>query len=255
MTAIFFILWIVSVPAFIFYWWKKRKARLAAGEDYQNDANYQSASKIKRIVGIMSVAALVLFLGNLPSASDKEAQPQTVKQETEAEKADRLAKEVQKELDDMEAEIKTGWNTETTDTDKNRDNWEKATDLVKKYPDYIHGAMYNWINAEDALKKPWDYYGQVVSLRGTIYSIEQLPPGNSVAKFFGGNCYRAMLRIGDSLDAVAVSMYIVGDASNIQENSIVNVKGYIYGHSKLKNRMGGSSKGLAFVGFRDEVSE
>ena len=59
--AIFLILWLVSIPAFIFYWWKKRKARIAAGDDYKNDENYQSVSKIKRIIGEVSVASLVFF--------------------------------------------------------------------------------------------------------------------------------------------------------------------------------------------------
>lgn len=159
--------------------------------------------------------------------------------------------ETQRKQDEMIRDITTGWNLKTTDTDNDHINWNKATDLVKKYPDYIHTAEPNWISATDALKKPWDFYGKVVNLSGRIYSIEQLPPGNSVAQFFDGNCYHAMLAIGDGYDPVAVSMYIVGDSAYVAEDSAVNVKGYIFGHAQLVNRMGGGSRGLAFVGFQE----
>lgn len=159
---------------------------------------------------------------------------------------ERLA--AQKKEYDMITEITQGWNTETTDVDKNNFNWEKAAYLVKKYPNYIHNAQANWIDVNDAFKKPWEYYGKVVNMNGRIYSIEQLPPGNSVAKFFDGNCYSAMLYLNDNVTA---SIYIVGNSDNIENNSYVNVKGYIYGHSNLINRMGGTLKGLSFIGFAE----
>ena len=181
----------------------------------------------------------------------KEARKQKEEEERRQRQAEFEASEKQRKQDEMLKALTTGWNLKTTDTDADHVNWEKATDLVKKYPDYIHSAEVNWISAEDALKKPWEYYGKVVNLSGRIYSINQLPPGNSVAQFFGGNCYHAMLAIGGGYDPVTLSMYIVGDSANITEDSVVNVKGYIFGHAKLVNRMGGSSRGLAFVGFQE----
>ncbi len=280
----------MSAVAFIVFWWKKRKARLAAGEDYQNDADYQAKSKTKRIIGAVCALSFVLAMVTSPDSSSENGTPAaknppvTQKEETPeekaereakataekaeqeakaaaekaereakaaAEKAEQEAKAAQKKHDDMIKEITTGWNTETTDTDKNHDNWEKATDLVKKYPDYIHNAEPNWINPLDAQKKPWEFYGKVVNLSGRIYSIEQLPPGHSVAKFFGGNCYHAMLATGSLDEPVAFSIYIVGNSEGIGEDSNINVKGYIFGHVGLQNRMGGSSKGVAFVGFAE----
>lgn len=174
------------------------------------------------------------------------------------EEAERQAK--QKEIEEKQRleqtakqmkEITTGWNLKTTDTEEDNTNWEKASELVKKYPDYIHNAEANWISVEAALKKPWEYYGKVVNISGRIYSINQLPPNHSVAQFFGGNCYHAMLAVGDGYDPIAISMYIVGDSSSIAEDSMVNVKGYIFGHAQLVNRMGGGSRGLAFIGFQE----
>ena len=39
-----------------------------------------------------------------------------------------------------------------------------------------------------------------------------------------------MLAVGDAYDPIAISMIIVGDSSNVSEDSIANVKGYIYGY-------------------------
>lgn len=171
------------------------------------------------------------------------ADEQAAKEKSEAQKV--VA--AQRQQDEMIQELKTGWNVETTDTSQDHTNARKAASLVVKYPNHIHEAPANWIDPAVAMKKPWDYYGQVVNLTGTIYSIEQLPPGNPAFKFFGGDCYEAML----ATDDVAISMIIVGDSSNVSEHTPINVKGYIFGHAALVNKMGGSSKGLAFVGFAE----
>ncbi len=152
---------------------------------------------------------------------------------------------------EMIAEITTGWNKETADTENDNINWEKATDLIKKYPNYIRRARENKIKASQALEAPQEYYGKVVSFRGQIYSIQQLPPENSVAQFFDGNCYHAMMVVNDNNKPVAISVYIVGNAESVAENSVVNVKGFIYGQSQLVNSLGGVSNGIAFVGFQE----
>lgn len=74
MSELFGAVFFISIPAFIIFWWKKRKARLAAGEDYQSDADYQSKSKIKRIIGIVSVVSLVISIVTSPSAEERAAQ-------------------------------------------------------------------------------------------------------------------------------------------------------------------------------------
>ena len=150
----------------------------------------------------------------------------------------------------MIQEITTGWDRTTADTEGDNFNWEKATDLVKKYPDYIkaHGKR---VSASEVLEKPWEYYGEVLSFRGQVYSIQQLSPENSVAQFFDGNCYHAMLAVKDRNRVVTISIYIAGSAEGVAEDSIISVKGYIYGHSRITNSAGGSSNGLALVGLKN----
>ena len=151
---------------------------------------------------------------------------------------------------EMMREITMGWNKTTAETENDNFNWEKATDLVKKYPDYIRKAHGNKVSASKVLAEPWEYYGEIMSFRGQVYSIRQLPPSNSVAQFFGGNCYHAMLAVKDRNKVVTISIYIAGSAEGVAEDSIISVKGYVYGQSRLTNRAGGVNNGLAFVGFK-----
>lgn len=39
--------WFISLPIVLFYWWKKRKAKISAGENYLKDANYQKYARRK----------------------------------------------------------------------------------------------------------------------------------------------------------------------------------------------------------------
>ena len=41
MVAVSFLVFLISVIAFVVYWWKKRRARIFAGEHYLADENYK----------------------------------------------------------------------------------------------------------------------------------------------------------------------------------------------------------------------
>lgn len=152
---------------------------------------------------------------------------------------------------EMMREITMGWNKTTADTENDNFNWEKATDLIKKYAEYLRRAHGNKVSASKVLEAPWEYYGEVVSFRGQVYSIQQLPPINSVARFFDGNCYHAMMIVKDKNKPVTISIYIVGSAEGVAEDSIISVKGYVYGQSRLSNSAGVARNGIAFVGFKE----
>ena len=62
LVSLFFV---ISFFGFCYLWWKKRRARLGAGEDYRSDAQYLHFSKRKRIVGAVCIVSL-LFVSALP---------------------------------------------------------------------------------------------------------------------------------------------------------------------------------------------
>lgn len=60
MSKVLDLIFIISLVAFVVFWWKKRKARLAAGETYASDATYQKISGQKRWIGIVCVASFAI---------------------------------------------------------------------------------------------------------------------------------------------------------------------------------------------------
>lgn len=70
MNTLFSLIWIVTFIAFIVFWRKKKAARKAAGENYQDNPIYKQISKQKRIIGIVCIVSLLLA-GATSSDSDK----------------------------------------------------------------------------------------------------------------------------------------------------------------------------------------
>ena len=97
LTLVCFIGFFVALFMFIKYWWKKRKARLAAGEDYQNDKTYKDISARKSFIGLM---CFLSFMGmticanlNESNLTPEEKAAYQAKREQEKIEAQRLAEE------------------------------------------------------------------------------------------------------------------------------------------------------------------
>lgn len=82
---------------FVVYWWKKRKARLAAGENYQTDENYQRISFRKKIIGLVCIVSFVGMAANVPEMTPEERAAYQAKREQE-----RIAAEEKKAQEDAE---------------------------------------------------------------------------------------------------------------------------------------------------------
>ena len=70
LAALCFLGFCVTLIMFVVYWWKKRKARLAAGENYQDDEHYQYVSSRKRLIGWI---CFLLFMGTIVSPKISES--------------------------------------------------------------------------------------------------------------------------------------------------------------------------------------
>lgn len=62
----------VTLFLFVFYWWKKRKARLAAGEDYKNDEQYKKISGQKSLIGMICILSFILIPFTTPQMTPEE---------------------------------------------------------------------------------------------------------------------------------------------------------------------------------------
>ena len=158
---------------------------------------------------------------------------------------EKAAAESKQRQESMEKDLKSGWNTASTDTDSDNTNFQRAATLLKKYKSEIQNTSASSANMSAAMKKPWDYYGKIVTISGQVYDIEQLPPGHSIPKFLGTDCVYAMMACDDGTYA---TIYISGNSDNVHEGH-ATFKGFIYGHVGLQNKtFGGHSQGLGFIG-------
>ena len=71
MDSIFVMLWLVTIVLFVVFYFKKRKARKAAGDNYVNDNNYKQISVTKRIIGIICIFSFFGFLATAPHSNNK----------------------------------------------------------------------------------------------------------------------------------------------------------------------------------------
>ena len=77
MSALFFLVWLVSLVAFIVFWRKKVNAKKSAGDSFASDENYLSVSKTKKIIGAVCAASFVLmiiFSGGSDTSSENKTQ-------------------------------------------------------------------------------------------------------------------------------------------------------------------------------------
>lgn len=93
MSAVFFLLGVATLIAFIVFWWKKRTARKNAGESYKDDATYKKFSLIKRGLGVACVLSFVLMVVTVPKTeksdtSDGETATTVAEEATPSEAAD-----------------------------------------------------------------------------------------------------------------------------------------------------------------------
>ena len=77
MSALFFLVWLVSLVAFIVFWRKKVNAKKSAGDSFASDENYLLVSKTKKIIGAVCAASFVLmiiFSGGSDTSSENKTQ-------------------------------------------------------------------------------------------------------------------------------------------------------------------------------------
>lgn len=297
MSGFFFLVNFVTLIAFIVFWWKKRKARIAAGENYKEDSQYRHISKIKRIIGVVCVLSLVLgcLTGNPEETAQRQAQKQAEQQaKDQADKAAKeqeiiekvaaltgedkamydakfneykatlsdsearakafkdveaainareiAAKEATEKAEKIEKSMTTGWDTSESSSQK---NFEKGLKLIKENSDYILNKEAISPDPGEALRKPWNFYGKVVTCTGVVSDSNQAPPGHSVAKAIGGKYTYGVLMCGD----VPIGFHLKADSDRLPEGAQVTIKGFVVGLSDtVTNSWGEKIKGVGFVG-------
>ena len=293
MSVFFFLVHFVTLIAFIVFWWKKRKARIAAGENYKEDSQYRHISKIKRIIGVVCVLSIILsgLTGDPEEAARIRAEQQAKDQANQAAKEQEIiekvaaltgedkamydakfneykatlsdsearakafkdveaainaretaAKEAAEKTAEIEKSMTNGWDTLEASRQK---NFEKGLYLIKENSDYILNKEAISPDPGEALRKPWNFYGKVVTFTGVVTDSNQAPPGHSVAKALGGKYTFGAMQCGD----IPIGFHVMADSDRLPEGAQVTIKGFIVGlDDGLTNGWGNKIKGIEFVG-------
>ena len=100
---------------------------------------------------------------------------------------------------------------------------------------------------EDVMKRPWDYYGQVVRFTGYAAVLQDYPPGSDLSKALGGECCEVVISAGSD-SAVIVDGILLGSTKGIREGDVVTFVGYPCGVMEVPNKLGGKFSHLIVVG-------
>ena len=95
----------VTLILFVVYWWKKRKARPAAGEDYKNDEQYKKISGHKSLIGMICILSFILIPFTTPQMTPEERAAYEAQKEQKKAKEEAEAKRLAEEKAAKEAEL------------------------------------------------------------------------------------------------------------------------------------------------------
>ena len=140
--------------------------------------------------------------------------------------------------------IQMSWNKEDINADTNG-NMQLATKLLRQNSNLADIAID--VYPEDVMKRPWDYYGQVVRFTGTASVLQDYPAGSSTGKALGGECCEIVITSGD-YSTVIVDGILLGSTKGIREGDTVTFVGYPCGISDVKNKLGGTFSHLIVIG-------
>lgn len=106
MAVVCLVVWFVTLVTFGIFFFKKRKARKAAGENYKQDKRYLEISKKKKIIGWVCILS---FLGGVyfsPGQSKPELTPEQIQAQQAKKEEAKAKKEAEKAEKEAEAKAK-----------------------------------------------------------------------------------------------------------------------------------------------------
>ena len=134
------------------------------------------------------------------------------------------------------------WNTSEIDAGKNG-NIKVAVKELKKIDD-IKSAAETQPGAI-VVKRPWDYYGKVLTFTGQVSDISDYAPNSDEAKALGGKSFVIVI---NTEDGTTVQGEIQGDSGTIKKGEKATIYGYPAGTIEGPNTMGGKGTYLLLVG-------
>lgn len=189
---------------------------------------------------IILIFIILLIIGaaqdDEKSNSDKKTKP------TEKKISEDRKKEENTPVEAKEKIVK--WNVKDENALENG-NIKKAIKLLVGKSKISNEAIE--ISSLDVYKRPWDYYGKIVSISGMVAFAEDYPPESDLNREFGTDTTSNITIITE--EGVIVSLLSPISSIHINRDNIAVLYGYIVGRGELvKNNQGGIETGLVMIG-------
>ena len=126
MDKLCIVVWFVTLITFVVFFFKKRKARKVAGENYKQDEQYLKVSKKKKIIGWVCILS---FIGSICFAPDHPKQELTPEQ-IQAQQAKKEEAKAKKEAEKAEKEAEAKAKKEAEDKAKQEEKAKKQADFM-----------------------------------------------------------------------------------------------------------------------------
>lgn len=197
------------------------------------DADSRNRKKVFKTYFVLTVIAIAALGVTAPSNNTNKNEPKTVAESTSS------SKEVSKKPAEDKEET---WNKSEPSAEKNG-NLKIAVRELKKI-DNIKGVAETQPGGI-VIKRPWDYYGKILSYTGTVSDISDYAPDSKEAKAMGGKAFAIVIK---TEDGTVVQGEIEGDSGTIKKGEQATICGYPVGTVEGPNKMGGKSTYLLIVG-------
>lgn len=186
---------------------------------------------MKKFFALM-FAAVFLFTGCGNNASEKSTAPKTEKQ-------------VEQQTETKAVSETPQWNTSDLNPETNG-NIQTATRLLNANPNLQSIAVD--ADAADVMRRPWDYYGQVIRFTGYAALLQDQPPGSDLSRALGGEACEIVMTAEDS--ATIVDGILRGNTKGLYEGDYTEFYGYPCGIMEVPNKIGGKFSHLLVIGTR-----
>lgn len=141
------------------------------------------------------------------------------------------------------AESKPTWNTTETDAMKNG-NLDVAISLLKTAGDIKQNAQ--TCDAASVMKTPWNYYGKIIKITGSVAVVQDYPAGSDYSKRLGSK--DASDIVISTQDSTTVELLSTAPSGSIKVDDTITIYGYAVGISDVENKVGGKDPHLFLVG-------
>jgi len=184
---------------------------------------------------IVGIAAMVLMIMTTPDqnlAKNSKESAQKTTTSTSAKQEEQV----------KETEKPAQWNTSEVDAGKNG-NVKVAVKELKKIDDIKNTSVSE--AAAMVIKRPWDYYGKILTFTGRVSDVTDHAPNSDAAKALGGSGYAIVLQ---TADGTSIQGEIQGNSGDLKKGQQATIYGYPVGTVEGSNDKGGKPVYLLIIG-------